>query len=178
MEEGSTRTLLLFRYGGLSCPGADLLNESLRQPGVRRVGGFPLKIFPASALFLVLLVVLADAAAADNSPESTQDANASHATAPKFDILEYRVLGNSALPAPDIERAVYPFLGKEKTLADVEAARLALETKYHERGFGTVFVDIPEQSVNEGIVRLRVTEGKLARVSVGGAHYFSERQVR
>ena len=171
--------------GGTFARGADLLNGSLRLPGVRCVGGYALGPHRTTALLLLLLTTLTGGAAAnvpasDTAAKDSQEAKASanNSAAPKFDILEYRVLGNSALPAPDIERAVYPFLGKEKTLADVEAARLALETKYHEHGFGTVFVDIPEQSVNEGIVRLRVTEGKLARVSVGGAHYFSERQIR
>ena len=186
MEEGSFRTLLFFRYGGLFVAGADLLSESLRLPGVRRVGRYSPRLFLGIVLPLVLLAALPDSATANSDssgtaakePQEVKAASANNPASPKFDILEYRVLGNSALPAPDIERAVYAFLGKEKTLADVEAARLALETKYHERGFGTVFVDIPEQSVNEGIVRLRVTEGKLARVSVGGAHYFSERQIR
>ena len=97
--------------------------------------------------------------------------------APAFDVAEYRVLGNSVLAAIDIERTVYPFLGPAKTLADVEAARAALETAYHEHGYGTVFVDIPEQDVGDGIVRLRVTEGRLHSVRIEGAKYFSEKKL-
>ena len=52
-----------------------------------------------------------------------------------------------------------------------------MEKLYHDRGYATVFVDIPEQQVDEEIVRLRVTEGKLRRVSIGGARYFSERKI-
>ncbi len=94
-----------------------------------------------------------------------------------FDIHEYRVLGNAVLPNTDIERVLYPLLGDHKTIADVEVARTALEKAYHDRGYATVFVDIPEQDVDEDIVRLRVTEGKLHRVSIGGARYFSERKI-
>ena len=97
---------------------------------------------------------------------------------PEFEIQEYRVLGNTVLPADVIETAVYPYLGPGKTIHDVEGARKALETTYHDRGYGTVFVDIPEQSVDNGIVRLHVTEGKLRRARVSGAHYFSGRQIR
>src|SRR5262245_35888900 len=75
----------------------------------------------------------------------------------RFDVVEYRVLGNSVLPPADIERTLYPRLGAGKSIDDVEQARAALETYYHERGFGTVFVDVPEQDVDEGVVRLRVT---------------------
>jgi len=95
-----------------------------------------------------------------------------------FDIWEFRVLGNSVLPRADIETLLYANLGPGKTLDDVEKARVALETAYRDRGYGTVFVDIPEQEVAEGIVRLQVTEGKINRVRVTGARYFSNREIR
>ena len=88
------------------------------------------------------------------------------------------MLGNTVLPLRDVERAVYPFLGPSKSLADVQGARKSLEDIYHQRGYGTVFVDIPEQDVNRGVVRLKVTEGRLAAAAVSGAKYFSEREVR
>jgi hemolysin activation/secretion protein len=94
-----------------------------------------------------------------------------------FDVHEYRVLGNTTLPNRDIESVLYPLLGDHKTLADVEIARAALEKAYHDHGFGTVFVDIPEQTVDEQIVRLQVTEGRLHEVRASGARYFSERKI-
>lgn len=94
-----------------------------------------------------------------------------------FEITEYRVLGNSMLEARDIERLLYPLLGPGKTITDVEAARTALEVLYRDRGYGTIFVDIPEQKVDEGIVRLHVTEGKLARVRITGTRYYSNRRI-
>jgi hemolysin activation/secretion protein len=102
---------------------------------------------------------------------------ADNATQAYFDIHEYRVLGNAVLSNLDIERVLYPLLGDHKTIADVEVARTALEKAYHDRGYATVFVDIPEQEVEDAIVRLRVTEGKLRQVSIGGARYFSERKI-
>jgi len=65
----------------------------------------------------------------------------------------------------------------QQDLDDVEAARAALEKVYHDRGYQTVFVDIPEQDVADAIVRLRVTEAKLRDVSIGGARYYSERKI-
>ncbi|HUO80678.1 MAG TPA: ShlB/FhaC/HecB family hemolysin secretion/activation protein [Steroidobacteraceae bacterium] len=97
---------------------------------------------------------------------------------PAFDLMELRVLGNSVLAAADVERVVYPHLGPGRTLDDVEAARADLENAYHTRGYGTVFVDIPEQEVVDGVVRLRVTEGRLRRTTVTGTRYFSNRQIR
>ena len=70
-----------------------------------------------------------------------------------FNVHEYRVLGNTTLDNREIEKVLYPLLGDHKSLADVEAARSALEKTYHDRGFATVFVDIPEQEVADQIVR-------------------------
>jgi hemolysin activation/secretion protein len=95
----------------------------------------------------------------------------------RFDIQEYRVLGNTVLDNRDIERLLYPLLGPDKSLSDVDAARAALENAYHSKGYGTVFVDIPPQDVNDGIVRLRVTEGRINASRIDGAKYFSEREV-
>ncbi len=94
--------------------------------------------------------------------------------APRFDVLEYRVLGNTVLTNRQIEGVLYPRLGEGKTFADVEAARAALEAAYHAFGYATVFVDIPPQEVADGVVRLRVTEGRIGERTIQGARYFSE----
>ena len=99
-------------------------------------------------------------------------------SAERFPIYEFRVLGNSVLPPATIEAAVYPSLGPDGSLAVVETARAALVEAYRAAGFGTAFVDIPEQSVDDGVVRLQVTEGRLDRVRVTGAEYSSIRELR
>ncbi|MGR8920455.1 MAG: ShlB/FhaC/HecB family hemolysin secretion/activation protein [Gammaproteobacteria bacterium] len=91
----------------------------------------------------------------------------------RFDVWEYRVSGVSLVDSRAVERAVYPHLGPARTLGDVEAAALAIEGLYREAGFGaTVYVNIPEQNVEEGLVLLDVTEGKVERLRVTGSRYF------
>jgi hemolysin activation/secretion protein len=118
-----------------------------------------------------------------------QDADAEAATAPdaapvssepeqQFFVGEFRVLGNSTLDTRTIEAAVYPHMGPDRSIRDVEAARDALVNEYRARGYGAVFVDIPEQDVSSGIVRLGVSEGRLDRVRVTGARYFSNGKIR
>ena len=57
------------------------------------------------------------------------------AAEPRFDILEYVVVGDTVLGAAAIERAVYAFLGPQRTAADAEGARKALEKAYQDAGF-------------------------------------------
>ncbi len=119
-------------------------------------------------LFVGLVLVLL------SLPTWAQTAAQAEAPAARFDIFEYRVEGNTVLPADRIERAVYPFLGEKRTVADVEAARLALETAYRDAGYGTVLVDIPEQRVNVGVVVLQVVQAPVSRLRVIGAKYYSQ----
>lgn len=102
-------------------------------------------------------------------------AQASPAAAPvaRFDILAYQVLGNSQLSNLEIEKAVYPHLGPQRSEQDVEAARSALQALYDGKGFPTVSVAIPEQDASTGLVTLQVNEQKIGRLRVNGAEYFS-----
>ena len=90
---------------------------------------------------------------------------------PTFGLFEFRVEGNSVLPVERIERAVYPFLGERRTVADVEAARVALEAAYRDAGYATVVVDTPEQRIVDGIVTLQVMQAPVSRLRVVGAKY-------
>lgn len=95
-----------------------------------------------------------------------------------FDLFEIRVLGNTVLPVAEVETALYPSLGEHRSIRHVEQARDALIELYRARGYGAVTVDIPEQDVIDGIVRLQVTEGRLDRLRITGARYFANRQIR
>lgn len=138
------------------------------KPGSRRAGR---RRFCAIGLAFLAATAGAQAPVTEAPPAQSQADE-------RFDVWEFRVLGNTALPQVDVERAVYPFLGADQTIAIVEKARAALEKQYKDAGLGAVFVDIPEQEVARGIVRLRVTEGRLDRVRVTGARYFSNRAIR
>ncbi len=100
------------------------------------------------------------------------------AMAPTFDILEFQIEGNTVLPVEAIERSVEPFLGYAKSMGQVEAARAALEKAYQGAGYLTVFVDVPEQRVEDGMVVLKVVEGRVERLTVSGARYFSQGYIR
>ena len=65
----------------------------------------------------------------------------------KVNINEYIVRGNTVLDARSIEKAVYPFLGPERSLSDIEKARDALQEVYNAQGYQSVYVDLPEQAV-------------------------------
>ncbi len=132
----------------------------------------PMLRLPSSPLVVaVLFSALAMLSAATSPRASAQTGGET------FDLLELEIVGNQSLSSSAVESAVYPFLGPGRTIEDVEAARTALEQAYRAAGFPTVLVDIPEQAVTEGVVRLEVIEARVSRVRVTGAKFFSQGQI-
>lgn len=139
------------------------------------------------AVWLAVMALAAPAAGfaqtsppADPVPAATAAGGAPATAEParKVDIAEYIVRGNTVLDARAIEKAVTPFLGPERTLKDVEAARDALLAAYQAAGYQSVYVDLPEQQVTQGVVFLQVNETRVGRVRVVGAEYNSPLDVR
>lgn len=126
----------------------------------------PILLSIALLLVPVLMLLPLTVRAADSRP------------APRFAILEFEIDGNTVLPVAAVERAVLPFLGEDRQLADVESARSALEQVYQQAGFLTVFVDVPEQRIEGGLVRLQVTEGRVERLRVTGSRYYDQGVIR
>ncbi|AJY44049.1 ShlB/FhaC/HecB family hemolysin secretion/activation protein [Burkholderia humptydooensis] len=105
-------------------------------------------------------------------------ANAASTAPQTFDVNAFIVRGNTMLQAIEIEKAVYPFEGPGRTLADVNAARDALQKVYQDRGYQSVVVELPQQQVKNGVILLQVVETKVGRLRVDGAKYHSPQHIR
>lgn len=90
-------------------------------------------------------------------------------------IREYRIEGTKILPRDEVEKAIYPFLGPQRTPDDVDGARAALEKAYKDKGYETVAVEVGQQypqHLARGVVHLKVVEAPIGRLRVKGARYF------
>lgn len=96
----------------------------------------------------------------------------------RFEIARFDVQGNTLLPQPQIDELLGKFTGKERDFGDVQRALEALEAVYHQRGYNVVTIELPEQELNRGVVRLRVVETRIGRVSVKNNKYFDEANIR
>jgi hemolysin activation/secretion protein len=122
-----------------------------------------------------MLIPLAYAQQAEPAPSQT------------FTIEAFDVSGNKQLTELQIGEAVYPFLGPNKTINDIEGARKALEAAYRKLGLETVVVEIPIEAQADGsakltakfgIVPIKVTEATIGRVRVVGAEYHSPKLLK
>jgi hemolysin activation/secretion protein len=98
--------------------------------------------------------------------------------APRFDIDRFDISGNTLLPAAEVDRLVSPYTGKNKDFADIQRALEVLEQAYRERGYGVVQVILPEQDITRGVVRFRVVQPRVGRVTVEGNTQFNAQNIR
>jgi len=90
-----------------------------------------------------------------------------------FAIREFVVDGSRLLSPDAVAQVLDKHKGPDKTIKDIEQARLDLEKAYQKLGYPTVLVVVPEQTVDQGTVRLDVVEGRLLHITVTGNDYFS-----
>jgi hemolysin activation/secretion protein len=120
----------------------------------------------------------AKAESAKRAPNSTAPSSPATAQTPspaavqRFDIDDFAVQGAETLPQIEIEEALYPFLGPNRTADDVEKARAALEKAYHDKGYQTVSVSVPPQNASGRMITLKVNELKVGRLRVKNSRYF------
>lgn len=130
------------------------------------------------ALLLPILAAVGIAPAMGQDRTEETPAIQAGAPTPRFPIQRFSVEGNTLLAAADIERGLAPFTGPSKDFADVQRALEQLESLYRVRGFNTVYVSVPEQELEKGVVRLRVVEGRIGKVTVEGNRYFGAENIR
>ncbi|CAN7184315.1 BamA/TamA family outer membrane protein [Pseudoduganella sp. LjRoot289] len=96
----------------------------------------------------------------------------------RFEISRFEVKGNTLLPADEVARLVARYTGQRRDFGDVQQALEALEAAYHARGYNVVTVELPEQELDRGVVRLNVVETKIGRIKVKNNRHFDEANIR
>ena len=117
------------------------------------------------------------------SPADAAPSGDSTSQPQRFYIRKFRVDGtrgiNGAPPIlsrAEVEAVIYPFMGPYRTNQDVEDARAALERAYQAKGYQTVSVQTPDQSMTDvlkkGVIVLKVTQMPVGRLRVVGSRYY------
>ena len=99
---------------------------------------------------------------------------------PRFDVEHYVVSGNSVLSLHTISAALTNIDGAFGTNVSFEGVKAVvgqLEDAYHHRGYLTVAVNLPQQTLKNQTVKIQVLKGRLVAVNVKGNNYFSSNNV-
>lgn len=117
------------------------------------------------------LAAVSDANTATPAPPPT-------ATIVRFDIERFDVTGNTLLSPTLVDKILAPFVGKQRDFADVQRALEALEAAYHARGYNVVQVELPEQELNQNVVRLKVVQTRMGKILIEGNRQFTDINIK
>jgi hemolysin activation/secretion protein len=99
---------------------------------------------------------------------------------PRFEVEKYHIMGNSVLSPAALARTMTNIdgaYGTNVSLDGIRAAVTELQKAYRARGYVTVAVGLPQQTLTNATVKIQVTEGRLADIKVKGNFYFSSNNV-
>ncbi|WP_226858501.1 POTRA domain-containing protein [Diaphorobacter aerolatus] len=104
--------------------------------------------------------------AAPAAPGVGDAAFSSTAAAPSFRLSEVRFYGAQAIDDAELKALAQPYVGRDVTLADLEAIAASVTALYRERGYLLAQAIVPVQTVREGVVDISVIEGRIGKVEV------------
>ena len=112
-------------------------------------------------------------ASSTNAPVST----ATSTNGPGFEVKAYELIGNTVLPPTVTDPILLPHTGTNVTFDSIRQALADLQMAYRDRGYVTVVPSLPPQQLTNGIVRIKVTEGRLLEINVLNNRYFSSNNI-
>ena len=95
-----------------------------------------------------------------------------------FPITRFQVEGNVVLSSDKAQAALASFVGVDGSMSRIDAAVIALRNAYAAAGYPIVQIYPPQQTINDGLVVLRVVEGKISAIGVAGNKRYDETNIR
>jgi len=96
---------------------------------------------------------------------------------PGFNVRAYEIRGDTHLSVETLTQILTNYVGTNITVSDIVKAAAALQSEYRDRALPTVNVTLPPQEITNGIVKIRVFEGRLASIQVVNNQYYSSSNV-
>jgi hemolysin activation/secretion protein len=87
---------------------------------------------------------------------------------PQVFIRQIRLTGNTVFTDAQLAEVTRPYTNRYLTSEDLEAVRQALTVFYVRHGYLNSGAVIPDQKVKDGVVELRIVEGRLTQIAVSG----------
>jgi hemolysin activation/secretion protein len=93
-------------------------------------------------------------------------------------VRKIRVQGYTVFPDQEIEKIIKPYQGKKLDFRQLRNITKAITNLYVSKGYITSGAYLPEQEIVDGVIDVRVVEGKLEDINIKGLKYLQENYVR
>jgi hemolysin activation/secretion protein len=94
-----------------------------------------------------------------------------------LNVTGYHVEGNTVLPPQDFG-VLSNYTGTNLDFPRLREGLVKLQMRYHELGYPTISVTLPPQKLTNGVVKVKVVEGWLNKITITGNNYYSDENIR
>ncbi len=81
-------------------------------------------------------------------------------------VREIRIVGNTVVPSQILAEIATPYEGRTLSYSNLQTLRDRLTLAYVERGYATSGATLPEQTIRDGVVEIRIVEGRLEKIEI------------
>lgn len=89
-------------------------------------------------------------------------------------VARFEFSGNTKITSQALQAKVADKVGRSMTLAEIYAIARDLTRYYQSQGYPLASVNVPQQRVDSGTVRLEVREGRIGQVRIEGQRYYKQ----
>jgi hemolysin activation/secretion protein len=176
LHEGMDQLQFFYRGSGFPNLTVTLPQQTLTNGVVRVAVGIPASSRAAASVADASKPAAVTNAEIQTSGVRSLATNPPAPPAPTFEVRGYFIEGNTVLP-PGRFGLLSNYTGRVE-FARVRAGLGQLQLLYRDLGFATIGVTLPQQKLTNGIVRVKISEGKLAGIKVEGNRHFSADNIR
>ncbi|MGH8505819.1 MAG: ShlB/FhaC/HecB family hemolysin secretion/activation protein [Stenotrophobium sp.] len=95
----------------------------------------------------------------------------------KIVVSKFAFSGNTVYDSATLENLVKSYLDRPVSLMDIYAAADAITDYYVGNGYSLASVTVPAQKISDGTIRLEISEGRVAQISVTGNRLYDSGHV-
>jgi len=91
---------------------------------------------------------------------------------PRILVRAFEIEGSTVFDDEELRPLLTPWIGREVDSEDLLAIRDAITELYVEHGYVNSGAVIPDQDPTDGVIRIRVVEGRISAIEIEGARYY------
>ncbi|MEO0367484.1 MAG: ShlB/FhaC/HecB family hemolysin secretion/activation protein [Pseudomonadota bacterium] len=139
----------------------------------------PKRVTSVTACSVLLLAgaVMSQFAVAQNDDQALQAATGALLDDIVFDVDRIEVVGDNPLSAAETQALIAPFLGKNKSISDIELVADAFTAALREKGLTFYRASFLPQELTDGVLELNIKRYKLGKISVNGNKHYSANNI-
>ncbi len=96
----------------------------------------------------------------------------------KVFIQAIRFKGNASLSEKKLRTLARPYIQKEQSLSDLRKLALTVQNYYRKKGYFLARVSIPPQEIDDGVLEMVISEGKVGKLTIRGNKRYKKDFIR